>query len=436
MRSLTDGWEVRNGQTDQRFITAAELKDPATAAKVVSAGFGAYFGSGGSSIGAGLPGGSGGAGAIVEGVIQSVLDSQAWKDLGERIVLITRENNVSLRRIDELQARYQNAWNEINGVKVQVEGNWAAWLDEKELLVSANEALASHVETLAVEVGNNTALIQDSNTAQANWNTSYAQSLTQLQASVNGVSAAIQQEAEVRAEADGKVMAKVGVKLDVNNRFGGWEIIGTGQVIQGVWRTDTFAVGAPSGTNIPAVVPFTVLTTTDANGNPPGVYMTNVVIQNAAIGSLKIAGEAVSTTFFKFFNDPYQIAPGGTGTFYSSEGTLVGVVAIPYKKGISQVTTLIWSGRTGMASGDAYGSDRRFGIFGDCNSQGVGGDLVSDYGRSPFIAEAFTLTATHTVNNPSADGIAYCAFRAKANYSGSYSGVGVTSRLQMITLRR
>jgi hypothetical protein len=129
---------------------------------------------------------------------------------------------------------------------------------------------------------------------------------------------------------------------------------------------------------------------------------------------------------------------GGSGTvdtsdpFLNTQGSVVGVLAVPRKQDISQSTTIIWSGRTGKISG--MSGSRRFAIFGNTTSSGSGGALVADYGWSFFSSESFVLM--YTANFPAAgNGVDYFTLRAKATVAYG-DDVSVISFVQMLTLRR
>jgi hypothetical protein len=337
---LAQGWDVRNGNTLQRFITEQELKDPRTAAWTVSQGFAALF----SGELDGVDSGWGARlAAVIDGVLHSVMASKLWQNLGEKIQFLTAQNNNSLKRIYEMQVTAGNTWEQVTGIKLQVGNNWAAWLEEKELLVSADKAQASQINTLAVSVGYAqstadaaygaadaangnaayaTALIQDFKTVQANWNAASAQQYLQLQVSLGNNTTAIQQEAEARIASDGTINSRYTVKIDTNGYVSGFGLMSSANVDSRPYsdfivRADRFAIGSPSGPGIPPAVPFTVLTTTDGAGNPPGVYMDSAFIKNASITTARIADLAVDT--LKIAGNAVTIP-----SFYSASDTITG----------------------------------------------------------------------------------------------------------------
>jgi hypothetical protein len=295
LQTLSSGWEVRNGQTPQRFITMAELKSSAPA--LVANGFSALFQGGGSGV---FPGD---VKSVVDAIQHSVMQSLLWQDLGERITFLTAENNRSLKRIQEMEVTAGDQWEEIKGVKIAIDNNWAAWLLEKELLISQNEAISTAVSTLSVQVGGNTSTIQNFQTAQTNWNSSMAQQYSQLQTSLGQNQQAILQEAQARQTADGVMEAKYTVKIDQNGYVTGYGLMSTANnatpYSEFIVRADRFAIGSPSGPGIPPGNPFTVLTTTDANGTPPGVYMDSAFIKYASIAGAHIKNLEVGTLKLK-----------------------------------------------------------------------------------------------------------------------------------------
>lgn len=175
------------------------------------------------------------------------------------------------------------------------------------------------------------AQLDEERITRANAVAALAQLITTLEATVGDQSVALQEEAEVRANADGEIMGRYSVKIDGNGYVTGFGLISTANddvpFSEFIVRADNFAIGSPSGPGITPRIPFIVRTTpTVVNGYtvPAGVYMDAAMIQvasiqeahidfaairrahiqNAAIGSaqigdaeigtLKLAGQAVT----------------------------------------------------------------------------------------------------------------------------------------------
>ncbi len=89
-------------------------------------------------------------------------------------------------------------------------------------------------------------------------------------------------------------------KIDANGYVSGFglasTIVGATPQSIAIFRSDSFAIGSPSGPGIAPQVPFIVRTTSTTLGGvtvPVGVYMTDTFIQNGSISNAKIANLAV-----------------------------------------------------------------------------------------------------------------------------------------------
>jgi len=356
LRAIVDGWHVRNGSSGDgksRFITAAELGDlsgqvgglrmlvgqvqqeqskPKTAAEIRR---------------------------IITDLEASVMESVLFKELGDRITLIdlTAAQNLADGLLAEATARQaaitneqtirqaadtslasqittvtaavgQNAAAIQNETTARVAGDTAeaqarqalavrvgaaesAIVTEQTARTNADNAIVSQVNTQFATVNGNLSALQTSQTTTANNVAALSQSVGTLQVQVGNNTVALQSESTVRANADNDIYAKYSVKIDNNGYVTGFGLISTSNnsapFSEFLVRADRFAIGSPSGPDITPAVPFIVLTTPDAKGNQPGVYMRNAMIANAAIGTaqiddlsvntLKIDGNAVSYTY-------------------------------------------------------------------------------------------------------------------------------------------
>lgn len=109
--------------------------------------------------------------------------------------------------------------------------------------------------------------------------------------------AALTEEASVRAGADGALQAQYTVKIDNNGYVSGFGLASTAPVdaapfSEFIVKADRFAIGSPQGEIIPFVVQTT---TTTINGETvtPGVYMDAAYIKNGTITSAKIGNAAI-----------------------------------------------------------------------------------------------------------------------------------------------
>jgi hypothetical protein len=111
---------------------------------------------------------------------------------------------------------------------------------------------------------------------------------------------AIQQKMEVRSYSSGAALANYSVVIDSNGKISGFGLSSETNSESGAQastfgvRADKFYIANSSNT-ASTVLPFTVLTTTDANNNPPGVYIDNAMVRSASINTAKIENAAITT---------------------------------------------------------------------------------------------------------------------------------------------
>lgn len=316
LQRLSDAHQARNSGSDEGFVTRGELEKIAPV--IVDAGLKQLLGGGapGAPSGPGTGGGGGGGelpgggvGDMIDAITRDIENSTLWKKLGERIESITGQNSRAMsllrrlqdgvtREISEQRSETRASIYTLNAVKVSVDQSVAMIAQEQTVRASEDEALAQQITTLIASVNTNTAAIESEQTVRANADSALAQDITTLQASVGSNSAAISSESSARVSADNQIRAVHAIKIDVNGHVSGYGLISeliNGQVTSSfIVRANVFAIGAPEIAGAPAYIPFSVLTTTDANGNPPGVYMDQAFIKNADIDTLKIAGQAVT----------------------------------------------------------------------------------------------------------------------------------------------
>ena len=151
----------------------------------------------------------------------------------------------------------------------------AAIREEQIARATADGAIAGSVETLATTVGENTAAIQES------------------KQSIDGV------------------MGKWAVKVDVNGKVAGLELIGTGQSSAMIFNVDTFIVGDANES------PF-VIAKVDGQWR---VSIRNAYIQDAAISTLKIEHDAVTVYAF--------VTGGGTSGWQNYYGQSIRWYPVP-----------------------------------------------------------------------------------------------------------
>lgn len=182
---------------------------------------------------------------------------------------------------------------------VSLAGVTAAITAEQDARVSADNAITESVNAQFTSVNGSIASLNNKTTTLTTTFSALANYMVDLTAQFDATQAAVQQEAEARADADGTLFARYSVKTDVNGYVSGYGLMSTANnstpTSEFIVRADKFAIGSPSGPGITPRIPFTVLTTADAQGNQPGVYMDNVVIKMASISGAYIADLAVDT---------------------------------------------------------------------------------------------------------------------------------------------
>lgn len=171
-------------------------------------------------------------------------------------------------------------------------------------------AEAFHRLELAAALNDANAAIRDERTARATADGAIASSVETLATAVGGNTAAIQ---ESKQSIDG-IKAKWGIKVDVNGKVAGLELIGTGQSSAMIFNVDTFIVGDANES------PF-VIAKVDGQWR---VSIRNAYIQDAAISTLKIERGAVTTyvNFGSSQGSAIAINAGATSGYVNLPGAL------------------------------------------------------------------------------------------------------------------
>lgn len=124
----------------------------------------------------------------------------------------------------------------------------------------------------------------------------------QVAAAYDNAIAAIEEEAEVRAEQTGDLFGQYTVKIDLNGYVSGFGLASQAPVdgtpsSQFLVRADTFAIANPSGPSVSPELPFIVRTSGTTIGGqyvPPGVYIRDGFIQNGTISNATIADATIT----------------------------------------------------------------------------------------------------------------------------------------------
>ncbi len=209
---------------------------------------------------------------------------------------------------ETLVARVTGAEGAISSQAVQISNRYTK-AETDSVISSSTQALsasyqAADAATLESAKSYANAGILSEQTARANADSALASSITTLGATVNSnntmLSAAVQSEAEARANQTGDLFAKYTVKVDLNGYVSGFGLASAANnstpSSSFAIRADRFYIANPSGPGIAPSMPFIVQATpTTINGVevPVGVYMRDAFIQNGTITNAKIANLAV-----------------------------------------------------------------------------------------------------------------------------------------------
>ncbi|OQB34924.1 MAG: hypothetical protein BWY06_03311 [Candidatus Latescibacteria bacterium ADurb.Bin168] len=135
------------------------------------------------------------------------------------------------------------------------------------------------------------AAVRTEATARANADSALASNVTTLQTKVDGNTASVQQ---IMQSVNG-IKARWGVRLDVNGRVTGLELLGGAGQTAMVFKVDSFIIQTPDNPN--GTPPFMLGT---VNGRTQ-VVIKDAFIQDAAISSAKIKDAAVGTLHIQDF---------------------------------------------------------------------------------------------------------------------------------------
>jgi hypothetical protein len=256
LRAIVDGWHVRNGSSgtgDSAFVTRSEVDGlAALKARQAVANFG------------GMRLDPGEISRALNDLHTQVFESRLFRDLEARVDLIDKPGGI----FDRLGATELVLTNEItqriNGdtalstsisnMGTRVGFAEAAINQEITQRVNGDNALQSVISTQYASVNNSLALQQQSIITNANNVAAITTQLNQIQATVGANSAAIAQEAEVRANADGNLYAQYTLRLDVNGYVSGFGMANNGTVSDFIVRSDRFSIVSPDGRDVSALI--------------------------------------------------------------------------------------------------------------------------------------------------------------------------------------
>jgi hypothetical protein len=210
--------------------------------------------------------------------------------------------------------------------------------------ISGDSALVSSVNLIQAQSNDTAAAILNEAIVRANADNALAATATTLEASINGVSATVSENWSVMVDVAGEINSKYTLKIDNNGYITGYGLMATtndGETVsEFVINADVFFIASPTGPGITPSTPFAVLTTTDSNGNPAGIYIDSTFIKNADISTLKLAGNAVFVPVFA--------AGGGTITLTTTAQILLTLPLTLSGMGASDLAGVIANGFIGM----------------------------------------------------------------------------------------
>lgn len=230
LQAIVDGWSVRNGHTgkgDNRFITAAEVEQINGA---LAASLSGEIGRTGSGDGSG--GGLGKISQIINDLQASIMESQLWIELGERIKLI--DLNIikeQQQRIREVQQMAEDLL-EFEGVTGSKIAKVEQATEDQAIVVSGLTTRVNGAESTIISLGQTTAnqaqtlksLTTRVNGAETNISTlntttaNQANSLSNISAKVGTVESALTSEKTARVNGDNALSSKIDTQMTQVNQ--------------------------------------------------------------------------------------------------------------------------------------------------------------------------------------------------------------------------
>lgn len=174
----------------------------------------------------------------------------------------------------------------VNALAIGVNNNAASLLEQQTVSVAADAALASDISLLYGRVGEADAAVLSETTARAAADAVLAADITTAQTTLNGNIASAQTTLQTNINTvDGKVTA-IGARytavVDVNGLIGGFGVYNDGFTVEAGFNVDTFWVGR----TVNKVKPFIISGST--------VYISSAMIASASIDGAKITDAAIT----------------------------------------------------------------------------------------------------------------------------------------------
>lgn len=259
LQEIVSGWQTRNGMTgkqENKFLTEGEIANMMTTGRL-----GQIIKRTASSEVSKLAGDMGidlsDLGRLMADVHNQVFESQLFKALAERVDLIDkpgglfeRMNHAESVLVDEAKQRIDGdiaLSASIQAMGIRIGSAETAITEEKLQRVNADNAIQQTITTQYAAVNQSMSLLQTQQTTTANSVAAYGQAITTLQAQVAGVSASVQQEAQVRAAADSTLYAQWVLKVEAGGVIAGIGLANNGERSNFIVRADTFSIISPHG---------------------------------------------------------------------------------------------------------------------------------------------------------------------------------------------
>lgn len=277
LRSIVDGWHVRNGSSgsgDVRFVTARELE--AVSGRI--SGLSNQVSQTNALVSSLEPLTPGKINELISDLHVQVFESQLFKKLEERVDLIDKPGGIFERLTtaetvlkDEIVQRIEGdtaLTKAISAIGVRMGNAETAIVTEINQRANADNAITESVTTQFSSVNDSLALVEKKVITASNNVSSLANTVDQVQASVDKLSIAVRAETEARVNADGTLFGQYTLRIDDGNRVVGFGLASDGpRGSDFIVRTDRFSIVSPDGNRAALIMTNNTINVFDENGN-------------------------------------------------------------------------------------------------------------------------------------------------------------------------
>ena len=208
-----------------------------------------------------------------------------------------------LVRIDDIESLASD----VNILYTTFDENTAAILDERTARTTADGALATSLSVLAAENDTLGAAIQTEQQARVSADSALSSQITTAQTVLGSNLASVQTNLQSQITTTNGKVTNIGAlytaKVSVNGLVGGFGIYNNGTEVQAGFDVDTFWIGRTASNK---TKPFVI------SGDV--VYLDKARIRDADIGTLKIAGNAITVPV----STAYNSFTGGAGVYVNA----------------------------------------------------------------------------------------------------------------------